>query len=168
MPNEIKKFDSVGGFSVDRTEVLDQQRNAKNFNTLQVKNTFFQDATKTNYILRGLDGNILAINNVGNLITLASSTINFITAHIVAVNNTGSGNYSVKIESAVDCNASGNVTVLSSMTTVIKDNIPTGQTWTIVPYDSGANNRFSYDAGRQGTFDTIKWTASVEVISISW
>lgn len=168
MANEIKKFDSVGGFSVDRTEVLDQQKNAKNLNTLQIKNTFFQDATKTNYILRGTDGNVLATNNVGGSIVLSSSTINFITAHIVAVNSSGGGSYSVKIESAVDCNAVGNVTVLSSLTTIIKDSIPVGQTWTIVPYDSGADNRFSYDAGRQGTSDTIKWTASVEVISISW
>ena len=168
MANEIKKFDSVGGFSVNKTTVVDELRNAKDINTLQIKNSFFSDATKTNYILRGSNSGNLLTNNVGGLLILPSSTISFITAHALAVNPTGAGNYSVKIESAVDCNAIGNVTVLSSMTTVIKDNVPTGETWGIVTYDAGVANRFSYTVSGAGTFDTIKWVAAVEVVSISW
>ena len=39
--------------------------------------------------------------------------------------------YSAKLESAVFCDAVGSTSVLSTMRTVIKDDIPTGQTWDI-------------------------------------
>ena len=52
------------------------------------------------------------------------------------------------------------------MNTVIKDDIPAGQTWSIEPL--GATNRFSYATIRTGTVQTIKWAVSTEVISIAW
>ena len=168
MANDIRNYDSVGGFSVNKDTVITETKDAVNLNTLQVKNRFFGDANKTNYILRGLNSGILSINNVQTQLFLNSSTINFVTAHIVGVNNTGGGSYSVKIESVVTCSSAGDVAVLSSLTTIIKDSIPVGETWTVLPYDSGAQNRFSYITTRSGTFDTIKWVASVEIISVSW
>ena len=52
------------------------------------------------------------------------------------------------------------------MTTVIKDDIPDGQTWDITPL--GALNKFSYTTVRAGTTNVIKWAASTEVVSIAW
>ena len=55
---------------------------------------------------------------------------------------------------------------MSTMETVIKDDIPSGQTWSIVPV--GATNRFSYSTVRAGTTATIKWAASTRVTSLDW
>ena len=54
------------------------------------------------------------------------------------------------------------------MTTTVKDSVPTGQTWTINPFVSGASNTFSYNTTRAGTTRTIKWVAYVKVVSIDW
>ncbi len=51
-------------------------------------------------------------------------------------------------------------------TAAIKDDIPAGQTWSIVPL--GALNRFSYSTTRAGTTNVIKWIVSTQVISIAW
>jgi hypothetical protein len=168
MATNLKQFDSVGGFSVDKTTLIDQNLNISNVNTLELKNSEFVDSHRTNYILRGLNTSILSLDNVESQIILPSETINFITGHIIATNTTGGGHYSLKIESTVTCNETGNVQLLSSLTTIIKDSVPSGQLWSINPFDSGSANRFSYSVTRAGTTDTIKWLAAVDVISILW
>ena len=52
------------------------------------------------------------------------------------------------------------------MLTIIKDDIPVSESWTVVPFT--ATNRFSYSTVRTGTVQTIKWAVSTEVISIAW
>ena len=74
--------------------------------------------------------------------------------------------YSAKLESVVFCDAAGQTSVLSTMRTVIKDDVPAGQTWGIEPL--GATNRFSYSTSRAGTTNNIKWAVSTQVISIEW
>jgi hypothetical protein len=160
-----EKFDSVGGFSVDRTVHIDEEHNAKDLNSLMIRNTFFPDGKKSNYILRGLNTSVLELDNVGTQITIDSNTINFITGHIIAVNTQGVV-YALKIESNLFCDAVGATSVLSSMTTVIKDDVPSGQTWSVEPL--GSANLFSYNTIRAGTTNTIKWIASTEVVSIEW
>lgn len=161
----IEKFDSTGGFSIDKTTIVDELRNAKDINTLEIKNSQFSDSKNSHYILRGQNTAVLALDPQGTQIPLDNSTLNFITGHVIAVNPTGV-TYSAKIESVVFVDAGGNASVSSSMTTVIKDDIPNGQTWDIVPL--GALNRFSYSTTRAGTTNTIKWAASTQVISIAW
>lgn len=168
MAINLKEFDSVGGFSVDNTTVINNLKDAKNINTLELKNSEFVDSTRTQYILRGTNTSILSLNTLDSQIIIPNDTMNFITAHIIGVNNSGGGHYSIKIESSVTCNAIGNVQVLASMETVIKDSIPSGQTWTVNTFDSGSANRFSYSVVRSGTSDLIKWIATVDVISILW
>lgn len=168
MATNLKEFDSVGGFSVDKTTVINNTKDVKNVNTLELKNSNFTDSSRTQYILRGLNTAILSLDDVGSQIILPNSTVNFITAHIIGVNNNGGGHYSIKIESNVTCNAVGDVQQLSNMTTVIKDSVPEGQTWLAEAFDGGAANRFSYSVTRAGTTDTIKWIATVDVISILW
>lgn len=77
------------------------------------------------------------------------------------------GNYAKKIESCVSCNSVGDVQILSSLTTVIKETIPSGQSWDIVPYDQGDVNRFSYSTSKAGGVSVVKWIACVEVITVS-
>jgi len=165
MATTKEKFDSVGGFAVNKTVVVDELRNAKDFNTLEIKNSEFSDSKTTNYILRGLNTAILQLDTVGTQITIDNNTLNFITGHIIAVNPQGTV-YSEKIESVVKCDNTGTVTILSSMNTVIKDDIPAGQTWSIEPL--GSSNRFSYTTTRAGTTNAIKWVANVQTISIAW
>lgn len=160
-----EKFDSAGGFSVDKTVVIDELNNAKDINTLEIKNQNYSDSKVTNYILRGLNTAVLALDDTGTQITIDDNTLNFITGHIIAVNANGLA-YSLKIESVLSSDNSGQTTVLSSMTTIIKDDIPSGQTWQVSPL--GSQNLFSYNTVRAGTTNNIKWVASTQVISIAW
>ena len=165
MATTIEKFDSKGGFSVGKTIVVDELRNAKDINTLELKNSNFTDSNTTRYILRGLNTSTLDLDGLGTKIPIANSTLNFITGNIIAVNDAGTV-YATKFETAVSCDGSGNVTVMSSFQTVIKDDIPSGETWNIVP--TGGTNNFSYNTTRAGTTSTIKWVSSTEVVSIAW
>lgn len=168
MASNLKTLDSFGGFSVGNTTLVNDKKDIKNANSLEVKNSFYQDSSTTYYVLRGINTSVLSLDDVGSQIILPSNTINFITANIVAVNDTGGGHLSSKIESAVSVNSTGVVLELSSMTTIIKDSIPVGQSWTIEPFDSGAANRYSYSTIRAGTTTSIKWIAYVQVVSIAW
>ena len=165
MATTREKFDSVGGFSIDKTNVVDELLNAKNLNTLEIKNSVYSDSSTTEYILRGINTAVLQLDTVGSQIVIDSNTINFITGHIIGVNPQGTI-YSAKLESAVSCDAVGQTSVLSTFRTVIKDDIPTGQTWDIQPL--GSTNRFSYTTTRAGTTNTIKWIAHTKVVSIDW
>ncbi len=168
MASNLKTLDSVGGFSVSNTTLINDTKDIKNANSLEVRNSFYQDSATSYYILRGLNTSILSLDDVGSQIVLPSNTINFVTANIVAVNDTGGGHLSSKIESTVSVGSTGSVLELSSMTTIIKDSIPQGQTWTIEPFDGGAANRYSYSTVRAGTTTTIKWVVYVKVVSITW
>jgi hypothetical protein len=165
MATTKEKFDSTGGFSIGKTVIVDELRNAKDINSLEIKNSFYSDSKITNYILRGLNTATLELDNVGTQITIDNNTINFITGNIIAVNPQGTV-YSAKLESTVFCDAVGATTVLSSLRTVVKDDIPLGQSWTIDPL--GSTNRFSYTTNRAGTTNTIKWIVSTQVVSIEW
>jgi len=165
MATNLRKFESLGGFSVDETVHIDEEHNAMSLNTIEMKNQFYSDSKTTNYILRGVNTATLQLDNVGTQITIDSNTVNFVTGHFLGVNPAGVV-FTGKIESAVYCNAVGATSVLSSLLTIIKDDIPVSESWTIVPFT--ATNRFSYSTVRTGTVQTIKWAVSTEVISIAW
>lgn len=170
MAQQLKTFDSLGGFSVQNTTLITDKKDLTNINTLQVKNSVFGDATSTSYILRGSTTAVLALDNTGTQITLPSNTINFITAHIVGVNNTGAGHLSEKIESVVSVASNGTVQELSNLITIVKDSVPTGEVWNVELFDSGAANRFSYSVSKSGgsPSQTVKWLGHVQVVSITW
>ena len=170
MAEQLKSFDSLGGFSVENTTFINGTRDISNINTFQLKNDSFADSTTTNYILRGSTTTTLALDDVNTLITIPSDTINFITAHIIGVNDTGLGHFSKKIESVVKVSSNGSVQELSNLETIIKDSIPNGETWTAELFDTGAANRFSYSVSRSGGApgQTVKWLAYVQVVSIDW
>ena len=165
MATNLNKFESLGGFSVDETIHIDEEHNAMSLNSIEMKNQFYTDSKTTNYILRGVNTATLQLDNVGTQITIDSNTVNFVTGHFLGVNPAGVV-FTGKIESAVYCNAVGATSVLSSLLTIIKDDIPVSESWTIVPFT--ATNRFSYSTVRTGTVQTIKWAVSTEVISIAW
>ena len=165
MATTTEKFDSKGGFAIGKTVIVDEDRNAKDFNTLEVKNRHFTDSHTTHYILRGLNTSTLDLDGLGTKIPIENNTLNFVTGNIIAVNDSGTV-YAVKFETAVSCDSAGNVNIMSSFQTVIKDDIPSGETWSIEP--TGGTNVFSYNTVRAGTTATIKWVSSTEIISIAW
>ena len=170
MSQQLKNFDSLGGFSVQNTELITSTKDITNVNTLEVKNSNYSDASSTHYILRGSSGSVLSLDNSGTQITIPSDTLNFVTAHVLASNSTGGGYLSLKIESTVKVETTGDVTEISNLRTIIKDSVPSAETWTITPFDSGANNRFSYFVQKEGgtAGESIKWLAYVQVVSIDW
>jgi len=170
MAQQLKTFDSLGGFSVENTTLITDTKDLINVNTLEVKNSVFGDATSKSYILRGNTTAVLSLDNVNSQITLNSNTINFITAHIIGVNDTGNGHLSQKIESVVSVSSTGSVLELSNLVTIIKDSVPSGETWSAQLFDTGAANRFSYSVSKTGGApgQTVKWLAYVQVVSIDW
>jgi len=168
MASNLQNLDSLGGFSVNNTEIVTETFDVKNVNTFEIKNSFYDDSSTSHYILRGLNTTILQVDNSGGQIVLPSNTINFIESTIVAVNDSGGGSLVEKLESAISVDAAGNLAEMSTMTTIIKDSIPTGQTWTISPFVGGSTNRFSYTTSRAGTTISIKWIAYTKVVSIEW
>ena len=165
MATNLNNFDSLGGFSVGETTHIDKDHNAMSLNSIEMKNLFYTDSKTVNYILRGLNTATLQLDNVGTQITIDNNTVNFITGHFLGVNPSGVV-FTGKIESAVYCVAVGATLALSSMLSLIKDDIPTAESWTIEP--TTATNRFSYATIRTGTVQTIKWAGSTEVITIAW
>jgi hypothetical protein len=170
MAEQLRTFDSFGGFSVENTTLITDTKSLTNVNTLEVKNSVFNDANSISYILRGNTTAVLSLDNSGSQITLSSNTINFITAHVIGVNDTGAGHLSQKIESVVSVSNLGDVSELSNLTTIIKDSVPNGETWTVGLFDTGAANRFSYNASKSGGApgQTVKWLAYVQVVRIDW
>jgi len=164
----IQKLDSNQGFSVDQKVIVDELRNAKDLNSLEIKNRNYQESYTSYNILRGSNTAILSTDLVGSQIILPDNTISFITGKIVAANEIGNAFYNAKIESCVNTNNIGTSTVQGSMTTVIKDSIPAGQTWDIVPFIGGGSNKFSYSTTRAGTTLSIRWLVYTEVINIEW
>ena len=84
------------------------------------------------------------------------------------MNATGAGFLTLKQESAITCNSVGLVQELSTMETIVKDSVPTGEAWEVVPYTSGAAYRFSYSASKAGVGPIVKWFAYVQVVSVDW
>lgn len=168
MASTLKKFDSTGGVSVDTVTVVDELKNFRNVNSLEIKNASFSNARTTNYVITGQDTSILALDAIQGTIVLRGSSMNFINTYVAAVNATGVGVYAEKLESAITCNASGVVAELSTMRTIIKDSIPTGEDWEIEPYIGGAAFRFSYSTTKSGVGQVVKWFASVQIVSIDW
>lgn len=165
MAQQLRKLDSVGGFSVNKLVHIDESHNGKGFNSLELKNSNFSDSSTVSYLMRGENITILSTDNFGSQVPLADGTVNFICGNLIAVDPVGNV-FSLKLESVVFCDVVGNTTVLSTTSTIFKDDIPNGQSWTIVPIS--AVNTFSYNTNRVGTTNLIKWFASVQVSSISW
>ena len=167
MASNLKNLDSVGGFSVDNTTIVNETKDIQNVNSLEVKNSFFSDGYTAHYILRGINSTTLSLDDVASTIVLPSNTINFIEASIIGVNDNASAHISQKLETVVQVDGTGSVSELSTMTTIIKDSIPNGQSFTVTPFTGGAANRFSYVTSRTGTTRSVKWSAYVKVVSIT-
>ena len=168
MASTRKTFDTAGGVSIDTTPVVDDLKNLKNVNSLEIKNASFSNARTTNYILTGQDTGILNLDTVLGTIVLRGSSLNFINTYVAGVNSTGSGVYTEKLESAITCDAAGLVSELSTMRTVIRDGVPIGEDWEVQPYTGGSAFRFSYSTTKSGIGAVLKWFASVQVVSIDW
>lgn len=168
MASNLKTLDSVGGFSVDKTTLVNETKDILNVNSLEVKNSFYSDSSTTHYIMRALNSNIMSVDDVATNIILPGSTINFIETFVVGVNDNASAVLSTKLDTVVQVDAAGYMTELSTMTTTVKDSIPSGQEWTVNPFLGGAVFNFSYQTTKTGTSRTIKWVAYVKVVSIDW
>ena len=46
MATNLKEFESLGGFSIGETSIIDKDKNAKDINTLEVKNSFLPTVRK--------------------------------------------------------------------------------------------------------------------------
>lgn len=167
MAIENKTFNSEYGFGVSETPVVDESRNIVNINTITVQNEHFTNAKKNCYITSGTNNTILTVDGIV-VPTLSNNSVNFITTKLIGVNADGTGHYVVNFEVNASVDGSGNVSLLSELKTIIKDSIPSGQTWTASSYGSGGANEYSYSVSRGGTTDTVTWTAYSEVVSIDW
>ena len=168
MAGNLNTLDSVGGFSVSNKVIVNHTYDATNLNSLEVKNAFYDDSFAQHYILRGTNTSTLSVDNVNGILSIPSNTMNFVESVVVAVNDDNTASITQKLESALQCDTSGVVTELSTMTTIIKDSIPTGQTWEIELFTGGGANKFSYATTTIRTTKTVKWAVYTKVVSIDW
>ena len=130
MPEILRTYDSIGGFSVDRTTLINEKKDVTNVNSFEVKNSFYSDSSTNHYILRGINTSVLSTDDVNSTIPIPSNSINFVETFIVGVNDNASGNICTKLDSVLKVANDGVVSELSTMTTTVKDDVPSGQTWT--------------------------------------
>jgi len=169
MPVNTKTFNSEGGFGVKQTTIISDNYELKNVNSFELQNVNYTDIKKSEFILRALNTAILSKSSTENsYLILPSNTINFITANVVAVGQGGTGVYSVKLETTVKCASNGDVSTLGSLTTVVRDDVPLNQTWSIVNYDQGNSNEFSFDVQANGATGVVKWIAHTQIVSVAW
>ena len=50
MAINLKEFESLGGFSIGETSVIDKDRNAQDLNSIEMKNRFYSDSKTVNYL----------------------------------------------------------------------------------------------------------------------
>lgn len=168
MPANLKNLDSFGGFSIGDTSIISETKDIINVNSLEVKNRFHNDSRTRHFILRGTNTSTLTVDNSNNTIPLDSDTISFVTGHVVGVAESGQGVLVQKLESAVQCNNAGVVTELSTMKTTIRDGIPSGESWNVNLFTTGAANTFSYNTIKSGSNILVKWFVYLQVVSIEW
>jgi len=169
MAVDTKTFNSEGGFGVKQTTIISDNYDLQNVNSLELQNVNYTDIKKSEFILKALNTAILSKSATQNeYIQLENNTINFITANIIAVGQNGTGIYSIKIETSVKCNSSGDVSSLSSLTTVIRDDVPIGQSWTVSNYDTGNAGEFSFSVVANGATGVVKWICHIQNVSVSW
>jgi hypothetical protein len=166
MPTNLKQYDSVGGFSISQTAVIDDERNAKNLKSIELKSDI-DNTKRTDYILTSINDGFLSFKDSSRIL-LPSKSVNFITANIIGFNTAGTGaQLSTKIESTVLVTSLGDVQHLSSLTTIIKDSVPDSETWSVSPYDAGVINSWTYQTSKSGT-STVRWFGYVSVVSGNW
>ena len=101
MAINLKEFESLGGFSIGETSVIDKDKNAQDLNSIEMKNSFYSDSKTTNYILRGVNTATLQLDTVGTSITIDNNTMNFVTGHFIGVNpSSAEENNSVRVDLA--------------------------------------------------------------------
>jgi len=169
MPVDTKTFNSEGGFGVKQTTIISDNYDIRNVNSFELKNVNYSDTKKSEFIMKALNTAILSKSSTENAyIQLENNTINFITANIIAVDVNGVGVYSTKIETSIKCNSSGDVSSLGSLTTIIRDAVPEGQSWAVENYDTGNPGEFSFSVEANGATGVVKWISNIQVVSVSW
>lgn len=174
MATNTEIFRSEGGFGVNEKTIVSSNYDIKNANSFELKNSNYTNCSRTDYILRSVTSistpvAILSLlNSSSTPINLLTSSINFITGHIIGTNSNGSGYYALKIENTVTVDALGDVQSVSNLTTILKDSIPSGEGWSVSIYDSGSANRYSYTVNQGSASGNITWTAHVQVVAVDW
>ena len=78
--------------------------------------------------------------------------------------------YAAKIESAVISSPTQTLTIAATTTTVVKDNVPPGHTWEIIPTVNNVTNVLTFtpsvssNAGIELRGNGIRWSGKVEIV----
>lgn len=170
MAVSTNSFNSEGGFGVKQTVVITEDYDIQNVNSFSLQNTeYSSDCVRTDFILKGFDSSILSASQLQNIyIPVQRETINFLTANIIATNENATGSYTLKLEATVSSNASGDISTLGKLFTVIKENVPSQETWSVDVYDSGNADQLSLVTSVGAAASTVTWFAHVQVISVSY
>lgn len=123
-----------------------------------------------------------AFNNNYNVTVTNNNTFTFTTATPLDINNpvlqqelevssySLNWEYSIKIEASVLSDSSNNLTISSNLNTIVKDNIPPGQTWAVVPVANNTTKTltFSPSVATNSSLELrgsgIRWSGKVEIV----
>ena len=175
----VKNFSSIGGYSVDATEVMDTDRALKNISAMHMVSNHFVDANKDIFILKrqtdaanntmdmSLDGTTPLNTNTP---PLANDSVAFASGTIFgqeASNNTYV--YAVKFDLVITTTVGGLPTVASERKIIVRNNPPGQETWNVVPaaINIGAAPFFTFQVSSVTTSSTVKWVGNLELTVVT-
>ena len=175
----VKNFSSIGGYSVDATEVMDTDRALKNISAMHMVSNHFVDANKDIFILKrqtdaanntmqlSLDGTTPL---AGNTPPLANDTVSFASATVFGQETTNNTYvYAAKFDLVITTTAGGLPTIASATEVVIRNNPPGQETWNVVPaaINIGAAPFLTFQVSSVTTSSTVKWIGNLELTVVS-
>ena len=175
----VKNFSSIGGYSVDATEVMDTDRALKNISAMHMVSNHFVDANKDIFILKrqtdaanntmqlSLDGTTPLTTNTP---PLAADSVSFASGTIFGQetsNNTYV--YAAKFDLVITTTVGGLPTVASERKIIVRNNPPGQETWNVVPVaiQIGGLPFFTFQVSSVTTSSTVKWVGNLELTVVT-
>ena len=175
----IKNFSSIGGYSVDATEVMDTDRALKNISAMHMVSNHFVDANKDIFILKrqtdaanntqqlSLDGTTPLATNTP---PLANDSVAFASATVFGQETTNNIYvYAAKFDLVITTTSGGLPTVASERKIIVRSNPPGQEIWNVVPaaINIGAAPFFTFQVSSVTTSSTVKWVGNLELTVVS-
>ena len=175
----VKNFSSIGGYSVDATEVMDTDRALKNISAMHMVSNHFVDANKDIFILKrqtDAANNTMQLSLDGptplntNTPPLAADSVSFASGTIFGQetsNNTYV--YAAKFDLVITTTVGGLPTVASERKIIVRNNPPGQETWNVVPaaIQIGGLPFFTFQVSSVTTTSTVKWVGNLELTVVT-
>jgi len=172
MAKILKPFQSEGGFSVSEETIIDPNRNLVDVNTIKLSNSENATGYKYEYISFA-DVSTTGAQILNPEFQVPENTIIFANTFLMGTTNydaLGNGpedfEYALELKVVILSDGSNNLTLSATQKNVIKENIPSVDSWLVDPHINNTQNTFSYQVDfltTSGLTPTIKWVGKTDL-----